>query len=285
MSSTQHGEGDVLSILATGELEVVGRVLGASNTTLLARARLGERSLACVYKPVAGEAPLWDFPDGTLAGREVAASLLSAAGGWGVVPPTVLRGGEFGTGSVQAWVGPGPDMPDDDHDDDGAGRTPEPGAGVIDVVPPSRVPPGWLTVVQGEGYRGEAVSLVHADDPALARMAAFDAVVNNADRKGGHVLRGLDGVVYGVDHGLTFHQDPKLRTVLWGWAGRPLPEDVIVRLEATAAALDSDLADALAPLITQDEVLAAQLRVERLLERQRFPKPPPGGRALPWPPF
>ncbi|TNM70323.1 SCO1664 family protein [Streptomyces sp. NP160] len=268
---------EVLELLGTGELEVTGRVLGASNTTLLARASSGERSLACVYKPVAGEAPLWDFPDGTLAGREVAAALVSEAAGWGVVPPTVLREGEFGLGSVQAWVGPGPDI---------AGESaPEPGAGVIDVVQPSRVPRGWLTVVQGEGYRGEAVSLVHADDPALARMAAFDAVVNNADRKGGHVLRGLDGGVRGVDHGLTFHSDPKLRTVLWGWAGKPFPDDVVALLEATAAALDGELAEVLSTLLTDDELLAAELRVERLLQRRRFPKPPPGGRALPWPPF
>jgi uncharacterized repeat protein (TIGR03843 family) len=277
---------EVLELLGTGELEVTGRVLGASNTTLLARATLGERSLACVYKPVAGEAPLWDFPDGTLAGREVAASLVSEAAGWGVVPPTVLREGEFGLGSVQAWVGPGPDEgPYVSSGGSRRGATGEPGAGVIDVVPPSQVPDGWLTVVQGEGYRGEPVSLVHADDPGLARMAAFDAVANNADRKGGHVLRGLDGRVYGVDHGLTFHEDPKLRTVLWGWAGRPFPDDVVALLEATAAALDGDLADVLSTLLTDDELLAAELRVERLLARRRFPKPPPGGRALPWPPF
>ncbi|MGQ7296745.1 SCO1664 family protein [Quadrisphaera sp. KR29] len=274
----------MLELLAAGDLEVTGRVLGASNTTLLARVALGERSLACVYKPVAGEAPLWDFPDGTLAGREVAAALVSSAAGWGVVPPTVLRDGELGLGSVQAWVGPGPEVGPGGARGGRAGA-PEPGAGVIDVVPPSRVPPGWLTVVQGEGYRGEAVSLVHADDPALARMAAFDAVANNADRKGGHVLRGLDGGLYGVDHGLTFHEDPKLRTVLWGWAGRPLPEDVVALLEATAAALDGELADLLPGLITEDELLAAELRVERLLARRRFPTPPPGGRALPWPPF
>ncbi|MEH3078871.1 MAG: SCO1664 family protein [Quadrisphaera sp.] len=297
LSSTQHGGGgapdpqSLLTLLSAGDLEVTGRVLGASNTTLLARVTSGERSLACVYKPVAGEAPLWDFPDGTLAGREVAAALVSEAAGWGVVPPTVLREGEFGLGSVQAWVGPSPDDgpyvdPPGSRRRGGAGRgLGEPGAGVIDVVAPSRVPDGWLTVVQGEGYRGEAVSLVHADDPGLVRMAAFDAVANNADRKGGHVLRGLDDHVYGVDHGLTFHDEPKLRTVLWGFAGRPFDDEVVVLLERTAAALDGDLADVLSTLLTDDELLAAQLRVERLLERRRFPKPPPGGRALPWPPF
>nr|WP_255479725.1 SCO1664 family protein [Quadrisphaera sp. RL12-1S] len=279
--------------MSAGDLEVTGRVLGASNTTLLARVTSGERSLACVYKPVAGEAPLWDFPDGTLAGREVAAALVSDAAGWDVVPPTVLREGELGLGSVQAWVGPSPedgpyvDAPGSRRRGGSvvSGGLGEPGAGVIDVVPPSRVPDGWLTVVQGEGYRGEAVCLVHADHPGLVRMAAFDAVVNNADRKGGHVLRGLDDRVHGVDHGLTFHADPKLRTVLWGFAGRPFDDEVVALLERTAAVLDGDLADVLSALVTEDELLAAQLRVERLLERRRFPKPPPGGRALPWPPF
>jgi len=245
----------------------------------------------CVYKPVAGEAPLWDFPDGTLAGREVAAALVSAAAGWGVVPPTVLRDGELGLGSVQAWVGPDPSggpggqEADEEADEEADQELPPPGGGVIDVVAPSAVPGGWREVVRGEGWGGEPVVLCHADDAALRRMAAFDAVVNNADRKGGHVLRGLDGAVLGVDHGLTFHEDPKLRTVLWGWAGERFDDGVVALLEATAAALDGELAERLSQLLTDDELLAAELRVERLLARGRFPKPPPGGRALPWPPF
>ena len=192
-----------------------------------------------------------------------------------MVPPTVLREGELGPGSVQAWVGPDPS-----HDE-----LAPPGGGVIDVVAPSSVPAGWREVVRGEGWGGEPVVLCHADVPSLLRMAAFDAVVNNADRKGGHVLRGLDGAVRGIDHGLTFHEDPKLRTVLWGWAGERFDDEVVALLEATAAALDGELAERLSQLLTDDELLAAELRVERLLSRGRFPKPPPGGRALPWPPF
>jgi uncharacterized repeat protein (TIGR03843 family) len=224
-----------------------------------------------VYKPVAGEQPLWDFPDGTLAQREVAAYVLSEAGGWGVVPPTVLRDGPFGPGSVQLWVGaPEPDL--------------DPGAGLVDVVDPDEVPPGWHTVVEGSGAHGAAVLLVHADDPVLRRMAAFDVVANNADRKGGHVLRG-GGRVWGVDHGLTFHTDPKLRTVLWGWAGERLGADVTACLGATETALAGDLTDALAELVTPAELDALADRVDRLRARDRFPRPRPGAPALPWPPF
>ncbi len=152
-----------------------------------------------------GERPLWDFPDGTLAGREVAAFLISEAAGFDVVPPTVLRDGPFGPGMVQVWV---------DTDDERE---------LVDVCAPAEAPHGWIGVLRARGERGRPAVLVHADTPALRRMAAFDVVVNNADRKGGHVLAGTDGHVYGVDHGLTLHVEDKLRTVLWGWVGQPLP--------------------------------------------------------------
>ena len=116
----------------------------------------------------------------------------------------------------------------------------EPGAGVVDVVPPDLRPRGWLDVVEASGWDGERVVLVHADDPDLRRLAVLDAVANNADRKGGHILRAGDGRLYGVDHGLTFNEDEKLRTVLWGWAGEPLTPEAVDVLEQLAADLDDD---------------------------------------------
>jgi uncharacterized repeat protein (TIGR03843 family) len=277
----------VLELLGVGELEVVGRITGASNATLLAVVTLGDVEQAVVYKPVDGERPLWDFPDGTLAGREVAAWLVSDAGGWGVVPPTVLREGPFGLGSVQQWVGA--------EDGRGTPVAAEPGEGLVDALPPHAVPPGWLTVVRGSGYAGEAVVLAHADDPALRAMSLFDAVANNADRKGGHVLRAGPGAghaagrVLGVDHGLAFHAEPKLRTVLWGWGGRRLDDEGVARLEATAAALDptrgGGLRDDLSVLLTRRELAALDARVAALRERCRHPRPGPGGPSLPWPLF
>jgi uncharacterized repeat protein (TIGR03843 family) len=270
---------DPLELLSRGELDVVGRIVGASNATLVATVALDGQTARCVYKPISGERPLWDFPDGTLAEREVAAWVLSSGAGWDVVPPTVLRDGPYGAGSVQLWVGPAETTEED------LPEAPEAGAGLIDVVPPRKVPPGWCTVVEGEGARGGSVFLVHADDDQLRRMACFDVLANNADRKGGHVLRDPAGKVWGVDHGLTFHEDTKLRTVLWGWAGQPLGHDVAGRVRATAAALEGSLAEELRDLLTEREVEVLGERVQRLLDRGRFPKPRPGGPALPWPPF
>ena len=165
------GDADLLDLLSWGDLEVVGRIAEASNATLLATVTLDGETRHCVYKPVTGERPLWDFPTHTLYRREVAAYLVSAAAGWSLVPPTVLRDGPAGEGSVQAWI----------YGGDGSGYrpAPEPGAGVIDVVAPDRVPRGWLTVLRAQTWDGDRVALAHADDPQLRAMAAFDVVVFN----------------------------------------------------------------------------------------------------------
>jgi len=264
-----------LDVLARGELEVVGRLVDASNATLFAVCTLEGTTLPCVYKPVAGERPLWDFPARTLARREVAAYRLSIAAGWRIVPPTLLREGPHGAGSVQAWIGGA------EADDEPA----EPGAGVVDVVPVDAVPPGWLRVVEAESYEGARVALVHADDPQLRGMAIFDVIVDNADRKGGHVLRAADGTLRGIDHGLTFNVDPKLRTVLWGWAGRRLEDDEAELLTDLAARLEGDLGEELAELLSIEEVRRTRERIERLLRTGRLPRP--GGRrpTIPWPAF
>jgi uncharacterized repeat protein (TIGR03843 family) len=264
----------VLTLLARGELEIRGRIGDASNTTLYAECSLDGVTLPCVYKPVSGERPLWDFPAHTLARRETASYLLSAATGWSVVPPTVLRDGPAGPGSVQWWVGEPETLP-------------EPGAGLIDVVPAGRLPPGWLAVLDAEGSGGHPVVLAHADDPVLRRMALFDAVSNNTDRKGGHILRHASGAVYGVDHGLTFNLDDKLRTVLWGFAGEPLPEaeaDVVGRIGVDLRA-DGALARALTELLSGPEVERTARRAGALVRRGRFPRRPEGWGTIPWPPF
>ena len=170
----------------------------------------------CVYKPVSGEQPLWDFPDGTLAGRELGAYLVSTHLGWNIVPYTIIRHGPAGPGMLQLWV----EQPGDAADSD-----PGPGPDLVDLFPADRLPPGYLPVLRAYDYAGDEVILVHADDLRLWRMAVFDVLVNNADRKGGHMLCGLDGHVYGVDHGVCLHVENKLRTVLWGWAGKPVDDE------------------------------------------------------------
>ncbi len=254
-------------LLARGRIDVTGRLVDASNATLFGTVSADGVEAQCVYKPVRGERPLWDFPDGTLAGREVGAFLVSEAAGFHVVPPTLLRDGPFGPGMVQVWV---------DTDDERA---------LVDVCSPKAVPDGWIGVLRARGDRGEPAVLVHADTPALQRMAAFDVVVNNADRKGGHVLAGTDGHLYGVDHGLTLHVDDKLRTVLWGWTGKALPADVVECLEKLAAELDGSFADVLGEHVTRREVRTLAGRVRTLLDDPVFPEPHGYGPAIPWPAF
>ncbi|MCA0331542.1 MAG: SCO1664 family protein [Actinobacteria bacterium] len=271
----------LLEVLRHGELTVEGRLVDASNATLLAGCVLDGVEIACVYKPTAGERPLWDFPEGTLGMREVAAYEVGAALGWDVVPPTVWRdGGPFGQGMAQAWVSP-----------EGGGEM-EPGAGLVDVVDQGRTPPGWLEVVDAHGTGGRPVTLVHADHPDLRRMCLFDAVVNNADRKGGHVLvgrvqDGWDVATYGVDHGVTFSQDEKLRTVLWGWAGEPVEAELLADLEVLLEDLEADagLGATIAELLTRREMARTIQRVKRRLREGTYPVPGDGWPSLPWPAF
>lgn len=257
----------VPGLLRNGRLDVTGRMVDASNATLFGTIALDGVEAECVYKPVRGERPLWDFPDGTLAGRELAAYLVSEAMGSQVVPPTVLRDGPFGPGMVQIWVETDPERE------------------LVDVVAPGQVPEGWLPVLHAEGRRGEPVVLAHADTPQLRGLAAFDVVVDNADRKGGHILAGTDGHVYAIDHGLTMHVEDKLRTVLWGFVGQPLPDEVVEGLEKLRARLDGGLADALGEHVTRRETRAFGDRVEALLARRRYPAPSGYGPAIPWPAF
>jgi hypothetical protein len=233
---------EALELLQVGELSVEGRVVDASNATFYCAVSADGRSAACVYKPVAGEAPLWDFPDGTLAEREVAAYEVSAAAGWDIVPPTVYRDGPAGPGMVQLWI---------DADD------------TVDL----------------------ARFMRRRDVQRLREIAVFDAVINNADRKGGHLLPMATGHVYGVDHGVSFHVEDKLRTVLWQWAGARLPAEVCEVLGRLRSALDGGLGERLGELLTQREVRQTRLRVARLLSTRRHPEPSGDWPAVPWPPI
>jgi uncharacterized repeat protein (TIGR03843 family) len=256
-----------LRLLTEGSLDLEGRMLSASNATFVGAVTLGDETSACVYKPIRGERPLWDFPDGTLAYRERAAYLVSAATGTPLVPPTVLRDGPFGPGMCQLWI-------DDDTEQE-----------MVDVVTEGEVPDGWLHILDAEDQHRHAVSLIHRDDAGLQQMAVLDVVINNADRKGGHVLVDAQGQLFGVDHGVSFHSDDKLRTVLWGWAGTRLPDPCVAALRTVRQALDDDLAAELAGLLSVQEVRSLVGRVERLLRTMRFPSPSAQWPAIPWPAF
>jgi uncharacterized repeat protein (TIGR03843 family) len=265
-ASTHAG---ALELLREGDLVVEGRMTAASNATLYAALSLDGRTAHCIYKPVAGERPLRDFPRETLGRREVAAYLVSVATGWELVPPTVWRDGPFGPGSVQLWI-----ETDDEQD-------------LVDVVPLGGVGPDWLAVLSAQDGEGSDVVLVHRDDQRLARMAVFDAVIDNADRKGGHLLVDEQGHLWGVDHGLSFNVDDKLRSVLWGWQGRPLPADARSVLASLAEQLApaGSLAGELSTLLAPAEIARTRQRVDALLRAGRFPTPDLYGPVIPWPPF
>ena len=250
--------------LATAELVLTGRLATASNATFLAT--IGDA--AVVYKPVAGEAPLWDFPGGTLARREMAAYLVSETLGWGVVPRTWLRDGPLGEGMVQLW------------------QEQDPAQRAVDLVPTDDVPAtGWRAVLEGLDQDEQRITLVHEDTPALRRMAVFDVIVNNADRKGDHILAMADGHRFGVDHGLTFHHDDKLRTVLWGWLGEALTSEELGSISRVANGLDGELGSRLAELLSAEEIEALAERCARLRAEGRFPAPSGEMPAVPWPLF
>ena len=222
---------------------MLGRLPGSSNQALVVLVHHPELTepFHAVYKATLAERPLFDFPIGTLARREVAAFLVSEATGWGIVPPTVLRDGPYGIGMVQQWIHADP---------------------TVDLV-----------------------AMVVEDDPRLRRMAVFDAIVNNTDRKGGHILPMPDGHIYGVDHGVTFSIEPKLRTVLWGWVGMPFDDEELAALERVREGLRGDLAPGLGELLDPAEVTATKRRVASLLRFRRFPRPNPDWPSIPWPAF
>jgi uncharacterized repeat protein (TIGR03843 family) len=181
---------------------------------------------------------------------------------------TVLGVGPFGPGMLQQWI--------DEVED----------AGLVDIVGADERPEGWLHVLDAVDVADRPVSLVHADSPALRSMSVLDAVINNADRKGGHVLVDAHGRVYGCDHGVTMHVEGKLRTVLWGWAGEPVPEHDLVALQQLAARLDeADVQDRLTGLLVDSEVEALRRRVRRLLGSGCHPLPSRNWPAIPWPAF
>lgn len=260
-------DADVETILTRGSLELGGRLVGASNASFLGEVSFDGTTLQCIYKPVRGERPLWDFPDGTLAGRERAARQVSRAGGWDLVPETVLRDGRFGPGMCQRWV----DI-DSEHS-------------LVDVVGPEFDAAGWIAVLEAEDHRGRPVLLVHRDDDRLRDMAVFDVVVNNADRKGGHVLLEPTGALWGCDHGVCFHDEAKLRTVLWGWADEALREEDLDHLQRLLVTLDAGLEMELGVVLSAVELLALRGRVAALLAAGQMPLPGGSWPAIPWPPF
>jgi uncharacterized repeat protein (TIGR03843 family) len=248
-----------LPVVPAADWHVRGLISTASNVTL----QVEFADQVFVYKPIAGERPLWDFPDGSLARREIAASVVSGLLGWAIVPETALGEGPYGPGMVQRWV------EWEDHP--------------VALLPDATVPTGWLSVARGRDDAGRVVILAHEDSDDLRRVALFDVIVNNADRKGGHLLRVADGI-RGIDHGVCFHREAKLRTVVWGFADQPVPDGLLADLRTLQERLARD-ADLLADQLTPGERAALARRLTALLDSERFPAPEGRGPTFPWPPM
>ena len=250
--------------LATSELTLTGRITTASNATFLGS--IGD--VVVVYKPIAGESPLWDFPHGSLAHREVAAYLVSQVFGGDVVPQTWLRDGPLGEGMVQLW------------------QEQDPAQNAVDLITTDLVPAtGWKYVLEGRDENGRTVALVHEDSPALRRMAVLDIIINNADRKGNHILAMSGGHRHGVDHGVTFHRDHKLRTVLWGWVGEDLTAEELDGIDRVSEGLNGGLGQGLTDLLSSEEIASLAARCAKLRLAGRFLAPSGEMPAVPWPLF
>ncbi|NDF93667.1 MAG: SCO1664 family protein [Actinobacteria bacterium] len=226
--------------LLVGELIVEGRLVDASNATLFGKVLTSDQSsFSVVYKPIAGERALWDFADGNLASREVAAYLISEVGQFNCVPLTVMRDGPFGIGAVQQWIDVDPDL--------------------------------------------DLIAIGQQSTPAIRNIALFDVVINNTDRKFGHILPISDSQILGCDHGLTFHEEFKLRTVLWQYAGQELDKDEVSKLESLKLRINGDIGVSLGELITKDEIDSLLGRIDMLIS-EGFPYPSEQWPAVPWPP-
>lgn len=274
VSEAHVSEAHVSEALRMGDLRIEGMLPDASNATVRCLVDVDGHEVRCVYKPVRGERPLWDFPTGTLGRREVALAALAEAVGWQLVPPTVWRDdGPLGPGMCQLWV---------DVDDERTGE-------VIDVfvvgdLADGALPAGWREVVSGRDGAGRDVVVAHRDTDVLQRFALLDAIANNADRKGGHLIADASGRVWGIDHGVTFNVEPKLRTVLWGWVGAPIPDAHAAAL-ARAREVVADPPHELATALDADEIAALRARVDALMRTGTFPQPSTDWPALPWPLF
>ena len=239
-------------------ITVIGQLSNASNTTLLVE----QNSRRFIYKPKLGERELWDFPTGTLYQRERAAFVLSQLLNWNLVPETHIVDGPHGIGIMQEWIEAQVDQ--------------------VDIFTPAQIPSDWISITSGVDETGNQVVLAHSKNEQLQLIALFDVLINNADRKAGHILTDSKSRLWAIDHGVTFNVEPKLRTVLWGWIDQSIAPERLLQIEKTMGLInDSELDNLLAP----EEITELINRMELVLSEQKFPAPNPHWPAVPWPVF
>lgn len=242
--SLPAGQELILEALHKGEISMQGQFLRGSNYTFLANLQYQGQELAVVYKPSRGEQPLWDFPAGTLAKREVAAYLVSEAASWHMVPPTIYRRqAPLGPGSIQLFI---------EHD------------------------PSY-----------HYFNFEEDDRQRLRPVMLFDSLINNADRKGSHIFLDTNGKIWLIDHGLSFHVDDKLRTVIWDFAGEPIAPHLLDDLHRLLDCLapGSFLEKELLHYLNRTEIDALIARAKQIIASGCFTQPPRDRRTYPWPPL
>lgn len=233
---------NLLDALSLGEIDIKGQFMLGSNYTFLVKVSHEGQEVPAVYKPQRGEQPLWDFPSESLAGREVAAYLVSEALGFCFVPLTILRDGPMGPGALQQFIDYNPNY--------------------------------------------HYFSFKPEDLKRLRPVALFDLLINNADRKGSHILvQKRTRKLFLIDHGLCFHTEDKLRTVLWDFAGELIPPDLTEALRNFKSKLTGGLTIQLSKYLLPEEIAALDARAAVLLSDCHFPDPPEDRRAYPYPPL
>ena len=239
-------------------ITVIGQLSNASNTTLLVE----RDARRFIYKPKSGERELWDFPTGTLYQRERAAFVLSELLNWNLVPETQISDGPHGIGIMQKWIEAQVDQ--------------------VDIFTPVQIPSDWISITSGVDETGNQVVLAHSTNDQLKLIALFDVLINNADRKAGHILTDSESKLWAIDHGVTFNVEPKLRTVLWGWIDQSIEPEWLLQIEKTKSLINrTELID----LLTSEEIEALLNRIEMILAEKKFPAPSPHWPAVPWPVF
>ena len=256
-------ESDLESFI-DGELKIVGQLRDASNQTFYCTDASDKEF---VYKPAAGEAPLWDFPEGTLTGRELVAAAIDSMLGWSLIPTTKwIEQGPLGPGMIQEWI--------DESDE----------SRPVNVFALDHIPEGWLGILSAQDAQGNPLVLAHENSETLRKVAAFDAVVNNADRKAGHIMGTANGHVWVIDHGVCFHHEDKLRTVLWGWVDQELGGDLVSGLITLRSTL-GNWHESIDNFLLEHESVALRARLDRLIAEGKFPLPSQDWPAIPWPVF
>lgn len=257
---------EIKSLLSTGEIEIEGLIPDSTNGALKLLITKGDEQIAAIAKPDVSIRPLWDFPNMDLNKREYATFLFDRKLELGFVPETVIRDiAGFGNALVQHWIR------ETEND-------------LIIVQSPDNIPKSYLRVLQGYDELNKLITLAHKDDQDLRKLCLIDLIINNADRKGNHLITDGNNKMWAIDHGVSWHEEPKIRTVLWGWINQEFNDSDFDLLSLAKSILEDWLANDF-QYLEKSEIECALERLDELVKNKRFPAPGSEWPAVPWPIF